>query len=425
MNMDNLKTWLVIFLVVALAGGMLGPMIWSNNDSNSALVATDTNSTTNVSNTVDSQVFEYSTEFDANVIKVEKTVRFYSDINLSKITSIDDVDKVVGKITGILRITKSEFFPYLDKQYAYSAEITLRDGADLTAIGTELKDIVYFTGQQSLLKYVTVSPPEKIELTLDNNFSRNYSFSTKSIPVLVGGSVSVNDLVKVHGTIKLQNNDIILVELFGENVAQNQFMFDINLPIKSFDKDLIFNATRNTIFFADKNNLENDFNKIDSNIMFNLTNTGKISVMVDLNNQNDLNFITDLNQLNINSTLNNNILEITTDQNMMLVNSLILKYFDENKITYPTETISGKVNEDKYNSLKELLETNYSLTSKKLAYFDLAKVFSIDLNKEVTFEKSSFTTMVNMTDVLDQNVNLSIYAVASGDTAQIRLAIEK
>ncbi len=236
MDSKTIAQGLGIFILVVMAFSMLaGAFLYVDRSS------TGTTDNTNIELPVaQDQAFTYSISFDANTIKDLWGVR----IALAT-TKLDKapIDSAILKLSGVSKVDSKFVKTTQDANYwTYLADITLKKDTEVQGVLSKIIDLNYFekSVQPEAVKKMTINSPESVLLhNADLNIDRNFSFTTATLPALVGISTGIGDEIRVSGSITLQGKAINQLDLFEQvNLTQQKLyqelinqQLDQNKPI--------------------------------------------------------------------------------------------------------------------------------------------------------------------------------------------------
>lgn len=210
-----------------------------------------------------------NTIFDAQPQQQNFEISFQTTV-LSEIGSIrvaaetdslnkNDIDITIRSLENVSRVGGSRFVTH-ENGWFYLAEIDLRNSENINETINEILALEFFNGDSEVMKRVTISVPE--ETTLYNSaidLERRFVFPYQTSVALVQINTLSQDTIFVEGTISLQGNNIISLELLeSENLTtkgENYFVSKTFL-VSEIDDNLFFegsvNLDTNTEFFENR-----------------------------------------------------------------------------------------------------------------------------------------------------------------------------
>ncbi len=348
MKKENILKALGIIIVVVLALSMLAVALYANDDDNSS---TDTT----INNNPIVSTFTYDISFDTNVLKELNAIRLVADT-----TSLDKqaIDIAVQKISGISSVN-SQFRSAGENTWYYFAEITLKKSASIQETIDSIFALSYFDGEtKEAMKYVTINAPGKI--TLNNtelNVTRDFVFESTTLSALVSLDSQPSDKINVSGTIKLQGQNVLALELIEQSNISNQPISntaEISLPLDSVETEMFFDGT--TSETIDENALREQLLAIDENAQ----------------------------------------IYFSTEEN--------------------TKTLSGNSKISYLNEIKNLLENNnFSVNFVQIGNFSLNELYLADLNQTLPYSTGTIQAEINTGHTVGDIVPLELTAYTQSE----------
>jgi hypothetical protein len=248
---------LVILVTIALAGSIVAVGLVYNEDPDTTIV-----DPADILNRPAS-AFEYEIAFDANVIKELNSIRLAAE---TSVINKQEVDSAIQALDGVSRITSSSFRKIDADRWIYLAEIDLKRSTDISAGVQEILSLDSFNGDKEAMKRVSINIPQTVTVNnSDLNISRDFSFEYPTTFALASLTTLPGDIISVSGSITLQGQAVLALELLesANQTAQPEF-FELSLPVElvSIEEGLFFEAA--TDQNVDQNTLEAQVKTIDS-----------------------------------------------------------------------------------------------------------------------------------------------------------------
>jgi len=203
------------------------------------------NDTTNNLPDPTATTFNYSLSFDANAIKD------LSSFRTALVTSFEDkvlIDTEIKKIEGVSTVNSQFRKDSTDSNtWIYLAEVTIKKTANINEVLNGIYLVKYFDANADKLamKHMTINVPKSVMLhNTDLNIDRNYSFNSATLSALTQISTMPNDELTVEGTIQLQGNAIITIELIESmnKTAQDRMIKEWEAQMVDLNQQLIIDA---------------------------------------------------------------------------------------------------------------------------------------------------------------------------------------
>ncbi len=214
----------------------------------------ETDNTTNDLPDPTATTFNYSLSFDANAIKD------LSSFRTALVTSFEDkilIDTEVKKVDGVSSVNSQFRKDSTDSNsWIYLAEVTIKKTANLNEVLNGVYSVKYFDANADKLamKHMTINVPKNVMLhNTDLNIDRNYSFSSTTLSALTQINTMPSDELTVEGTIQLQGNAIVAIELIESMNKTEQ-----DRLVKEWEAQMVDSNQQLTI---DTNNSNTDTNQ--------------------------------------------------------------------------------------------------------------------------------------------------------------------
>ncbi len=259
MERETLYKILGIIIVIAMAGSMFAAALIYMPDSSSGDPTDVPENPTNTGST-----FQYSITFDTNVVGELNSIRIVAETtSLNK----SEIDLAIQKIDDVSKVSFSEFRKN-GEGWIYFAQIDLKKSANIEEIVNEIFELDYFFGMKDSMKRVSIATPkEQIELyNADLNITRNFKFDYVTTFAIASLDTVPGDVITVSGTITLQAQNVLGIELMEQNNQTNAPQY------YSVEKEFILENIGEEIFFqanVDENSetdYEIELKKIDENM---------------------------------------------------------------------------------------------------------------------------------------------------------------
>jgi len=249
MEKTKLMKTLVILVTIALAGSIIAVGLVYNDDTPAPVDPAD------ILNKPAS-AFDYEIAFDTNVIKELNSIRLAAE---TSVINKAEIDSSIQNMDGVSRITSSSFRKIADASWVYLAEIDLKRSADISTQVQEILSLDSFSGDKEAMKSVSINTPKTIIVNnSDLNINREFTFEYPTTFALASLSTIPGDIISVAGTIRLQGQAVLALELLesSNQTAQGELFSVENkeLEISSIGDELFFEAF--TDQNADQNTLE-------------------------------------------------------------------------------------------------------------------------------------------------------------------------
>ena len=189
--------------------------------------------------------FNYSLSFDANAIKD------LSSFRTALVTSFEDkilIDTELKKIEGVSSVNSQFRKDSTDSNsWIYLAEVTIKKTANINEVLSKIYSIKYFDADADKLamKHMTINVPKNVMLhNTDLNIDRNYSFSSTTLSALTQITTAPSDELTVEGTIQLQGNAIVAIELIESlnKTAQDRMIKEWEAQMVDLNQQLIIDT---------------------------------------------------------------------------------------------------------------------------------------------------------------------------------------
>ncbi len=185
---------------------------------------------TSVDQSLQPSTFAYTIDFETQVLQELSALKFSA---LTTSLNIQEIDSAISGIEGVRKVG-SQFQATGSEQWVYLADITTKKGYSVEEIAKQISELEFFSGEVNTIKYVTVSTPTE-EVTITNEtlgLDKNYLFETGTVSTMANINTMPGDNISVTGSISLQNNAIVTLELY-EYFNMSQMLreqVDLNLP---------------------------------------------------------------------------------------------------------------------------------------------------------------------------------------------------
>ncbi|MDD4250837.1 MAG: hypothetical protein PHX27_01440 [Candidatus ainarchaeum sp.] len=233
-------------------------------------------------------IYEYNINFQTSVIQELDFIRIA--VETSELNK-NDIDLEIQSIPGVSRIQSSQFISNNTDKWVYFAEINLRKKINVIDVVNEIFELKFFNGDKQAMKRVSIiTPKENIELIhKDANFSRKFLFEYETTFAIVNLETMANDEISVNGTIKLQGNNIVsieLMELENKTNIPEIFFVEKEFELNEVGEELFFEVKGedfNATYYSEQVNLIEGSMAIPfENSLFGQTNQDNKELLVDL-----------------------------------------------------------------------------------------------------------------------------------------------
>jgi hypothetical protein len=347
-----------IFIAVAMFGSLIAAgFIYADPDQ----LATNPNP----NSILDAQPnsFNYSIDFDTNVLKELNSIRFAAETNE---TNKNDIDITIRSMNDVSRVNNSQFITQ-DEGWYYLAEVDLSSSADIDSAVEEILSLDYFNGTSEVMKRVTISVPDSVTVyNNDLNIDRLYNFSYDTSVALVNVDTLPGDEISVSGDIRLTGNNVeslSLVESFNSSNQAMNYSVEQTLEIKELENNLFIDGTISKEI--DQNLYTEEFSNIDSE---------------------------------------NQIFFFNNDDN--------------------STSVFGQTSVDNVEQVNSLFSEFDSLTLSRPAVFELSEVYIEDINSTINLDQNSFTTRILYGKEAREEVDLEILISVGRNSASVLQAVE-
>lgn len=186
--------------------------------------------------------FNYSLSFDANAIKD------LSSFRTAVVTSFDDkllIDTELKKVSGVSAVSSIIRKDSADaNNWTYLAEVTLKRNASITEAITGIYAVKYFdeNAEKVAMKNMTINVPKSVMLhNTDLNIDRNYSFTSTTLSALTQIDTLPKDELTIEGTIQLQGNAIVSIELVEalNKTAQERMIKEWEIQMNDSNQEIV------------------------------------------------------------------------------------------------------------------------------------------------------------------------------------------